>query len=269
MQQNIQRLTKPQRIQVREDVETGIPVGRKDHPRAYYIYVMYPKKWYWEEDHGWFPRPSIVTGQPGANGVQDPGWGKPVRHEHMRRTLGDHREKGGLIVHPQDAKLAIDRREWTRLSKLLKDPDLEEQPWMNYNGYFETRGGGRWYVEIGAEVVVTPTGEKLWNGNTCRPKVREFHRHLRDSGLGGVLLHEYFEQKMELESRTLERRITAAGKSPGLMHRVDEQRARIEKMRADYAVYAKGVSTPTVGETAPKRTSKPRKKTEAAPESMT
>ena len=246
MQTKTQRLTKPTREVYREDVPDGLPTGTRanQRPHPFYIYVLYPKKWYWDSDGGWLPRPSKVMGVPGANGVHDPGYKdgrqRPVRLEHMQGTLHGFVQKGATIIHPQDERLKTGR---------------DEEPWFSYNGYYETRDGGRWYVEPGQEATVAQDGTILWNGNTVGPVVRAFHLHLRDSGIAPEFLREYYEIKMGWEQEKLQNAIAAAAKTPGLGYLVERQQERIDRMTADYEAYAEGRAAP-----APKKARRARKK---------
>lgn len=217
------RLTQPKKRERNLERPAGLPTSNTQKASPPFIYVHYPQSWEWVgtldskgKRFGWLPRPKRIIAQPGCNGVTDPGMGNEVTFDNMRGTLNAAASKGAQIIYPSE-------------------PALGE--YRDYDQYYDTLAGGKWYVEPGQEAVVLPTGQILWNNDDVIPAALEFRRHLRDHVITEPLMREFFLGKMAIEKQHLSRFIQMAGNNPGLQFKVDAQQAKIEQMEQDYESY--------------------------------
>ena len=171
---NAIRLTSPAAVPTAIDKPTGLPVRRGVRPGLPFVYVVYPRAWEYVEDFGFLPCLRKIIAKPGCNGVGSDG--------RLSKPIASANEKGGTVIMPEDTRLC---------------------EYQYYVRAYDTRHGGKWFVDFCQTATVLPTDEILW-GVSTPTAWNEFRAHIRDAGLVPAMLAEIFEALMVFERRHLD-----------------------------------------------------------------
>ena len=170
---NTVRLQQPKREKANVETVEGLPT-RGRGAALKFVYCHYPQSWDFVDGVGFLPGLAKITAMPGVNGVSASG--------DLSRVLSGVASKGGTYISPSDPRLG---------------------EYVGYVQYYETRNGGRWYVDFCQTATVLPTDEILW-GTTSPGAFDEFRAGVRDSGIIPVMMVEVFEMLIARENERAE-----------------------------------------------------------------
>ena len=126
-------LTQPQKEKARIEKPAGLPVTGRP-PALKFVYCHYPQSWAFVDGFGFLPNLAKIVAKPGVNGVPASG--------DLSRVLASVHAKGGTYIDPKDPRLG---------------------DYVDYVQYYETRNGGKWFVDFCTVATVLPTDEILWS----------------------------------------------------------------------------------------------------------
>ena len=201
MSQSIQ-LTQPKRDVQTIETRSGLPTHRQ-RPQARFVYVVYPKSWEFDNDHGFLPVMRRIVAKPGANGVDSRG--------NLSRPIASAQTKGGTYIDPKDTRLG---------------------PYMDYVQFYDTDTGGRWYVDFCAKATVLTTGEIIWNVRESQEDFALFRKHLKDAGIVPPLMPEVFQWLMRREEEQANNLLQKSATQPHIEKQYNAQIERLEAMQA-------------------------------------
>ena len=191
--------------QPKTDVQTvetrsGLPTHRH-RPQSRFVYVVYPKSWEYDTEHGFIPVMRRLTAKPGANGVDGRG--------NLTKAVAAATQKGGTYIDPKDTRLG---------------------PYVDYVQYFDCDNGGKWYVDFCSKATVLSSGEIIWNTKEAAPEFARFRRHLVDAGIVPPMIPEVFQWLLTREQNRAQQLHTRAGDSPAVRADYEKQAAKVDAM---------------------------------------
>ena len=195
-------LRNPERLQPQaEAVAHLLPADMANYP---FTHVHYPGGWVYDDELGFLPELSEVTGRPGVNGVPISG--------NMNLAIAGAIGKGGMLINPTDARLGEFR---------------------NYMARFKCVGGRHRYGLAQDEYVLLPGGEAKQE-NTSDYK-RSLVVHLRDNGMVHPLESPVYRKLLDIEERA---RLRLAQRSAANAFFTDALKAKEKRIVAMKAAWA-------------------------------
>ena len=220
-------LNKPQKEKnvIRED--EGLPITSRMKQSFKFVYVHYPKGWFFDLERGFLPNIKKVKGRPGLNGCKNDG--------SLSLTLAKVQENGGTVLNPKDERLG---------------------EFQDYVHFYPVRGGGKYYVDFNREATVLPTNEIIWNKSEQRSTWFDFCLFIRDSGMIRPMLREIYVDLLERERKKRDSLYGRLDRNPHLKTRLEICKTRLEAMEKAWADYSKSFEPKKVSKTPSKRVAK-------------